>query len=154
MKVSLLYYSKNRTHGKLIEDIISAALKNEEIVKTDLSAKKPLHEIFFELSRFNPDLIISLDGAGFEMRTEMDDPVFTQMPQRMMFLFFDKPYKYNDIMNEWLNLSHYVFVPEDTDIQQFAKAHPNIPNIQKLPTWNEECFHSWFEEYCREMMLK
>lgn len=154
MKVAFIINPKiNKKHEQYIADIENAFPFSTEYKSIDMSVDKPLHEHFHELNSYGANLIVTMDGAGLEMRTEMDEPVLNQMPQRVMHLFFDKPYKYGSELSEFFNLSHYVFLNNGTDLDGFMAEHHNIPNAYLLPDWENGDIKEWLVEMFREMML-
>jgi len=146
--------SRHKKHNKLMNDVKTALESKHEYLLVDMAANKELHLLYRDIIASHANLVITFDMAGFELRTEGNETSLNLLTQRVVHLLFDKPYKYQAELSEWLNLSHFLFVPADTDIDEFVANHSNIPNVMAMPDWNNNSISEWFERISKELMLE
>lgn len=135
-------------------NVMKSALGNSnEYIFVNMDSGKAIHEYYFDIVNAGANLIVSINGAGLELRTETDEPSLNLIRARVMHLCFATD-KCEKLFHEWLNLSHYVFINVENDLEEFCKMHLNLPNVYRLPKWDSENIMQWFEKMSREMMLE
>jgi len=74
----------------------------------EIKDDKPLHEYFFDIRNSNSDLYITIDGAGFNLRTESDKPSYNQIHGRFFHIFSTTSPDFIKLVDETsANLAHF-----------------------------------------------
>lgn len=112
-----------------------------------------------------PDVIITFDGSGFELRTVMDTLSLNNIYARCAHILFHKPSFYSHILDARQNLSMFTYIPYGPDVESLKKEYPEVPNLAAFPEFyykatddnerkiNSESIKTWWEEFKRDAML-
>lgn len=100
----------------------------------DIGDGDALHKQFGRIKSQSPQLIISLDMAGTEMRTESGRLAYNQLPCRMAYFLLQPLDTYScDRLNQPFNFSMFFFTAGQSDAALLAERYPDLPNISHLP---------------------
>lgn len=114
MKTLLIIDSKkHKEDSEEIRSLFEGLKKYSEVLVHDMNSDKMLHEHFFEIKQSGADLFFTVDGAGFELRTESDRLSFNVIPGRFIHLFSGSGEEYSDLLNMRMNFSHFVYFEND-----------------------------------------
>lgn len=119
---------------KALKTIFSTNGSNAQFI--DISIKTPMSELSRQLSSLPADIIITLDLAGFELRTITGECLLNMLPCKVCnILWGDKP-EYNKYLTGKLSLSMLFYDATGTDNQLLAK-YPDMryyyPASQAIP---------------------
>lgn len=154
MKVLFIIHSRNnKKHTSIVDTYKQGMGAGNEYQVLDMACGKALHIIYQELQAARPDLVMTLDCAGFEMKTEMDSISLNKLTCRVAHLLFDAPYKYKNYLQEEFNLSHFFYFAVTSDLAKVQSMYPNLPNYGLLPTLDEHAIAEWFQQTLTEMEL-
>lgn len=155
MKIAIIINSiRYKNHTEKAE-IFKRVLGNKvnELLLIDMNSRLKDYEIFYQLRDYKPDLVITFDLAGFELRTELNDISLNILPCRMAHILFDKSYKYPELKSVLLNISHFVVVLNGEDINLFRQSCRGIRNVMAGSLSDENEINIWFELFCKEAWL-
>lgn len=107
--------------GNLLEGMI-------ELGTVDMAQKLPLHEIYFQISSAMPEFVITLDLAGFELRTEGDGYSYNTIPCRMAHFLLGEPEKYREILAGEFNFSMFFYAAQKS-CAAIQKEYPELLNV-------------------------
>lgn len=120
----------------------------------DYSVSKPPHIKYGEIKTIQPDFLITLDCAGFDMLNENDELSYNTFPFRIAHLLTRGAGYYRQELLYQMNFSTFVYLPEKSSVGDCIKNRPNIAN---WGTWNPEDLSSlnhWLTHFLEEAMLK
>lgn len=108
-KTVVVYNSRNDSGIAKVVDTIRDYMKNysKNISLYDFKDRKLQHEHYFAIGKLNPDLIITIDMAGFEMRTETDKPSYNIMHCRLIHVLLHEREYYGEFADDRLTLSQF-----------------------------------------------
>lgn len=153
MKILIVIDTRKRPEHKKTENIYRDILGTEnEICIVDMASGKPDYVIFNEIAASDSDLVITFDLAGFNLKTELNTISYNTLTCRVAHILSDMNQP-GDRLDEQLNLSHFMYLPDGTDLSEFAAGHKNIPNVSVAPALGEDSIRKWFADAKKEMWL-
>jgi len=154
MKIVILMdtvkYSNHHVYAEKIEKALAAG---NNFFVYNMSSGKPFHEAYRIIEGEKPELIITLDCAGFELKTELNSLSLNCLHCRAIHMLFEKTYKYGDLLDNLFSLSHFMFLPKGSDVSRFKETHNNIAYVGEMPNMIVEALEKWFAEVRIEMEL-
>lgn len=151
-------YSYHKTVVKDFTDVIPGDV-------IDMSSGLALHEIFYEIKKKNPDVIITFDLAGFELRTGSDTLSLNGIYARMAHIIFSKKNVDSSNLRLRQNLSMFTYIPMGVNAETVRAKYPEVPNISNFKEFwykadsiaeheqNRSSVTDWWNEFKRESML-
>lgn len=151
MNITVIYNSKkNHSHPEK-RNILSEAIGEQKFTYVDMAVNKQLHEIYNLIVASNPQLIVTFDFAGFELRTENDSASLFMIPCRGAHFVFDYN-KSSAYFDEEYYLGQYLFVSREYDISKLS-SRVAIPDIEYMPQFDEASLKEWFAGFKKEARL-
>ncbi len=162
MKILYLINTKEHDYHRLLITDFSGVIPGDVI---DMADGCNLGKRYHEIEAADPDVVITFDAAGFELRTGNDTLSMNNISARMAHILFHKSEKYADELKYRQNLSMFTFIPKDEDLKECIKSFPAVPNILKLTEistrpesveehdQNRTNIRTWWELFKKEAML-
>ena len=125
---------KYKYHKRLVADIEEAIVTynpDATVKQYNLVASVPGHEHYAHIASVKPDVMITLDFAGFDIKTSGDTLGYNGFSFRVVNILFQKLYKYSDEMKLRQNMSMITCIPHEAEISDVLKDG-NIPNVLRL----------------------
>ena len=126
--MKLLYLINSRQfnyHKDIIRDF-TAVIPGDII---DMGDGTNLGERYREIAGYAPDVVITLDLAGFELRTGNDTLSLNNIYGKMAHILFHKTNFYGACLKARQNLSMFTYIPEGEDVKACMERYREIPNI-------------------------
>ena len=162
MKLVYLINTKEyKYHKNMIEDF-SSVIPGDILDMSDGTAKGSRYE---EIRALDPDIVITFDLSGFELRTVSDTLSLNSIYARMAHILFHSTDHYGNLLKARQNLSMFTYVPENEDINACRSRYNEVPNIERFPKIdykadleeeheaNRRNIRSWWEEFRKEAMI-
>ncbi len=90
---------------------------------------KALYELFYEIQDVNADLIVTLDCAGFELRTEGDGLSLNILPSRMIHILCGRKEMFREELSLRQNFSMFLCSMAG---ESFGEHIPNVCDFPKV----------------------
>lgn len=106
---------------------------------TDIINMEPqifLFTYFQSMQKYQPDFLVSLDMAGFEMLTEAEEASYNRIPCRMAHLILSGYDNYRNVLEHMINFSMYFYTNTKLMEQQLRKDFPHIEHVNYLEQLN------------------
>lgn len=157
----LINSEKYNYHKELIKDFL-IVIPGEII---DMGDGKDYGERFREIDSIHPDIIITYDLAGFELRTGSDTLSLNNIYARMAHILFHKTNYYGGNLRLRQNLSMFTYIPCEENISECRSLYPEIPNICEFVSimykadndtdhkYNQSNIREWWETFKKDAML-
>lgn len=134
MRTGIVINTKKYTyHSYLAALFETAASAHGEVKVFDMAETKPLHEKYYALAESGCNLLLTLDCAGFELRTENDTLSYNNFGCRMAHILLRSMQEYREELRQQMNFSMFVFSVKEEDVRSIKDRYPNIPNIELFP---------------------
>lgn len=127
MKITIIYDSISYTYHQNIMNTITAFFSSSNIncSTIDISTFRYDHEAFAAIRSFAPDVLITLDLAGFRFRSQGDGCALNLLYSKNLNLIWgDKP-EYEKWLSETLSLSMQFYDASGTD-HNLSLKYPNL----------------------------
>lgn len=127
------YPEHKKMSGKIKEMVQSGELLEgvTEMQVVDMAQAGPLYEKYFQICSYTPTFVITLDLAGFELRTEGDGYSYNTIPCRMAHFLFEAAEMYREILAGEFNFSMFFYAyPQSSKMIQ--KEYPELLNVCEL----------------------
>lgn len=120
---SVIIFNSKKPHSgvseaKYVSKVISQLC---DVTLVDMASSKPLHEYFFELQNYHADLYITIELAGFELKTEADKSSFNIIHGRFFHIIKNEEAQYPELLEVKNNLAHFI-CQTDEDKISFSNA--------------------------------
>lgn len=136
MKILLIIDSKNyKYHNDIFIDFENALVNffedkgDNSLEVIDVGIDEEEHVIFNYIKGLAPDFVITVDFAGFNMRTTGDSLSYNGIPCRMAHYLIRSREAYLSLLNYRQNFSMYTYIQESDDINEWKNKYPGITNI-------------------------
>lgn len=136
MKILLIIDTKlNSYHSEVYADFENALVNyfedkgDNSLEVIDIGIDMAEHEMFDYILKASPDLIITIDFAGFNMKTTGGAISYNCIPCRMAHVLLRKRESYSDYLTYSQNFSMFTYIPRDEDINLWTEKYPWITNI-------------------------
>lgn len=87
---------------------------------------------FRSILNHKPDLLVTLDLAGFTLKTDAEETSLNRIPCRMAHLMFHSYRGYEEVLKHTINFSMYFFTGLKDTALQMEKDFPHIEHISLL----------------------
>ncbi len=137
------------------EFIAGAIMAESEVL--DMANGRERHENYFYLKSLAPSAVITLELAGFDMKTTGDIIAYNTFTCPMAHVVFDKAYKYADRLSCRQNLSMFTYFNQnesDAEVKKYGQSIPNTCYYADDTFDSKAKTAAWFEEFCEESMVK
>lgn len=105
----IIYNSKSNKNSHYIAEHIRKLICNKcSVSMIDMAPCKPLHEYFFEIKNHHAKLHITIELAGFELKTEADKPSYNIISGRFFHIITKEETSYSELSDIKNNLSHFI----------------------------------------------
>lgn len=84
---------------------------------------------FRSIMDYKPDFLVTLNLAGFTMKTDGQETSLNRIPCRMAHLMFDSYRDFQDVLNHTINFSMYFFTNEQKTALALERDFPHIEHI-------------------------
>jgi hypothetical protein len=133
MKIVFVINSKKYFYHKdMLRQFLISAEKYGTCRIIDLSVGTAFHMIYDEIEQSGCDLLISLDLAGFEFRTETNTLSYNNLGCRMAHVLFRGMHEYREELRQQMNFSMFLFSMREEDVAVMNDRYPNIPNVERI----------------------
>lgn len=133
VNIVLVINTKKYPYHRNMSDIFSEAAGRYGICQIfDLSVGTALHMIYDEIEQSGCGLLISLDLAGFEFRTETNTLSYNNLGCRMAHVLFRGMHEYREELRQQMNFSMFLFSMREEDVAVMNDRYPNIPNVERI----------------------
>lgn len=131
IKVEIVMNTKLHKEHKPICDLFVKAFQNRnyEVKVIDLEMELLPYEKADLIREGNPQLLVTFDMAGFEMRSTLDRASYSIMPYRMAHVLLNEYEDYEKWLGETMNFSMFFYGAAKT-VEQIHKKHPEIDHVQ------------------------
>ncbi|MBO4266074.1 MAG: hypothetical protein J5910_02690 [Lachnospiraceae bacterium] len=161
-RILYLINSKEYNYHKRMAEDFCAIIPGNIL---DMSDGKAPAERYYEIEEMHPEVIITFDLAGYELRTGNDTLSLNNIYARYAHILFHRSERYGNDLKCRQNLSMFTFVTEGEDINAFRERFPEIPNVCEFVDVsykadneyeradNRNKIRSWWEGFKEEAML-
>lgn len=161
-KTLYLINTKEYPYHKNIVSDFTKVIPGEVI---DMSQGSPLHEIYYEIEKKSPNVVITFDLAGFELRTGSDTLSLNGLYARMAHIIFSKKNVNSSNLKLRQNLSMFTYIPEGIGVDEVKRTCPEVPNISNFVQFiyradnvdehemNQNSIRRWWDDFKRDAML-
>ncbi len=139
MNRALVVYDSNKNK----EDcILSEKIQKEfamlgwETKGLDFTADVPDYTCFRTMADYNPNLLVTLNLAGFSLKTDAEEASLNRIPCRMAHLMkhpYENYAKHNNVLSRTINFSMYFLTEKEETALQMQKQFPDIEHIIYMP---------------------
>lgn len=162
MKILYLIDEKKYSYHKYLVKLFLPIIPGEVY---DMSGLDALYEKFNYIRDYSPNVIISFDLAGFELRTVDNTLSLNGIYCRQANILFQKATVYGQDLMHRQNLSMYTYVCAKDDSDKLKETYREVPNIYRMPEiWykpsnniqeetNKENIKKWWDEFKKEARL-
>lgn len=153
-------YSYHNTIAKLIMD--SLANSAYAISTLDINSTQYPHQCLAKLNSMTPDILITLDLAGFHFRTQSGENALNMLYTKNLNLVWGNRPEYADYLNKKVSLSMLFYDATGKDYQLsllfpnvlYYKAHPDYLITQECNSATDSAnFLAIWEDFLRETLL-
>lgn len=166
MRTGIVINTKKYKYHSYMADLLeTAASEYGEVQVFDMAQGKPLHEKYYALAESGCELLLTLDCAGFELRTENDTLSYNNFGCRMAHILLRSIQEYREELRQQMNFSMFVFSMKEGDVRSIREGYPNIPNMEPFPQMdykekneetekiNKRVITEWFSHLLEEAEL-
>lgn len=118
-------------------------------------------DIVGEIKALRPDLLITIDLAGFEQCTLTDNISYNLLDCKQLHLLLHENLPNEPYLKGQLSIAMFFYCAGDAYYNELIRKYPNMPYLKKLPDWqdktdgqaqerNAETLHEAFREVLRE----
>ena len=116
-----------------------------------LSAPKKKKDIISEVKALHPDLLITVDLAGFEQCTLTDNISYNLLDCKQLHLLFHENLPNEQYLNKQLSIAMFFYCMGNTYYEYLRKQYPNLPYLKILSDQHSEtALFAAFQETLRE----
>lgn len=123
----------------------------------DLGNGRESHENYFYLKSLFPDVVITLNLAGFGMKTTGDVLAYNTFTCPMAHILTDAADKFTEELCMRQNLSMFTYFCDDEkegSLEQYIESIPNMRRYDKRIFENNELIAEWLDAFLADCMLK
>lgn len=139
MKILLIIDTKTyKYHNEVFVDFETALVnyfgdsEDDSLEVVDVGIDEAEHVIFNYIKESEPDLMITLDFAGFNMLTTGNAISFNSIPCRMAHVLFKGKDSYSNYLKYRQNFSMFTYFPEGENIDTLKGRYNWITNIGQI----------------------
>lgn len=96
----------------------------------DISANRPDHIYFHSIRDFSPDLLVTLDLAGFRFANEYNEPSYNGLGCIMAHIAIAPLTSFEAYLSHLLSFSMFFFTSSDKEAISVAERFPQLPNLR------------------------
>lgn len=114
-------------YHKNIATMITSALSSlsHSVQSVDITSTQYPHQCLAELTSMNPDILITLDLAGFHFRTQSGENALNMLYTKNLNLVWGNRPEYADFLNKKVSLSMLFYDATGRDYQ-LSTYYPNV----------------------------
>ncbi len=162
MRILYLIDSKKNYHKRILPQFLE--ITGGEVI--DMADPIPLSDMYFRIEEYRPDVVITFDLAGFELRTSSDTLSLNNIYARMAHILFGSSGNYGADIKARQNLSMFTYIPDGEDCSEFLRRNPLIANVACFKAFdrnaesdeekekNISSIRAWWSEFKTEAMLE
>lgn len=104
----------------------------------EIKDKKPSHEYFFAIIRSCPDLVFTLNFAGFEMSTETGEIAYINLPCRNIHLILkEREWDFKRYFLRKLSIAMFFYCQDHEIYDKLQDQYPDIPYLKLMENWDD-----------------
>lgn len=158
-------YPEHQARLKGLKELLTE--EGNETFLVDMSDKESHFEQYRKIKSFGAEIILTMDLAGFELRTETGSITLNQLPCLMFHLLFHPVEDYGKVLQEPFNFSMFFYAAADGDRMRLEQNYPNIENALCMPEkllqscnpgvpkqGQRAAWLMFYEAICNEMILQ
>ena len=110
-------------------------------------------DIVGEIRALHPDLLITVDLAGFEQCTLTDNISYNLLDCKQLHLLLHENLPNEPHLKGQLSIAMFFYCAGDAYYDELIRKYPNMPYLKKLPDWQDktaETLYEAFQEVLRE----
>ena len=89
-------------------------------------------EIYYGLRRLNPELLITVNLAGFELTTLCDGILYNLLDCKSLHLLTERNLNNEKLLTKQLSISMFFFCWGESFYEYLSAAYPNIPFLRSV----------------------
>ena len=123
----ILTNTQNYDYHTPIASHIQSYLKSRShnVTILDIDSEKYDHQCFAQVKDANPDVVITLDLAGFRFRTQSGEIALNQLYSKNLNLIWGNKPEYSSYLNKKISLSMLFYDVAGTDCH-LSDSYPNV----------------------------
>lgn len=131
MKIAIVVNNqKYPYHQNIICLLRKCSLGKENTTEViDMSEKIPLHEKYYKIIESGCNFLISLDCAGFELRTELETLSYNNLGCRVAHLILQNINEFTEELGQQMNFSMFLFGNGKEQAEAIKERHADIVNV-------------------------
>lgn len=145
LKSVILYRSDKSKSGEGISGRAAAEQlrkKAEEhgicAVIMEIDERKPGHGYYFAIVESDPDLVFTIDFAGFSMSTETGDVAYINLRCRNIHLILeDREQDYERYLSRKLSIAMFFYCRDHGICEKLQNRYPDIPYLKAVKNWDD-----------------
>ena len=112
-------------------------LEQEGNIETSCLAcsSKKQRDITSAVKSLHPELLITVDLAGFEQRTLTDNISYNLLDCKQLHLLFHENLPNEKYLSKQLSIAMFFYCAGDTYYEYLCKLYPHVPYLRELPGW-------------------
>lgn len=162
MKVVYIINSKKYAYHKQVLNDLMQICSGEVY---DMSDGCEHNVRYNQIAECRADVIITLDAAGFELRTGNDTLSLNSLYCRCAHILFGKIDSYGSDIKARQNLSMFTYISTRNNLEEVSKQLREVPNIEYFCEYeykssdenrlreNRENLSKWWEAFCKSAMV-
>lgn len=128
---------------------INSNLNDRHTVST-LDIHTSNHECLQKIYKLTPDILITLDLAGFHFRTQAGEMALNMLPTKNINLIWGHKPEYAEFLSKKLSLSMLFYDVSGTDYQ-LPRHYPNM--LYYKATYTLDTFEELWTDFTKEVLL-
>lgn len=127
LHIFILTNIKNYAYHTPIASQIQSYLesRSHNVTILDIDSEKYDHQCFAKVKENNPDVVITLDLAGFRFRTQSGEIALNQLYSKNLNLTWGNKPEYGTYLNKKISLSQLFYDVAGTDCH-LSDSYPNV----------------------------
>ncbi len=102
-----------------------------------IDEKRPGHEYYFSIIQSCPDLVFTLDFAGFEMSTETGEIALINLPCRNIHVILkEREQDFRKYLPRKLSIAMFFYCHEHEIFNRLQVQYPDIPYLKLVKDWD------------------
>lgn len=151
-KIIILTESAKYSYHTTASRQIQSTLKSDGHTATilDISFCMPDHKYLHKINELQPDVLITLDLAGFQFRTQAGEIALNMLPTKNLNLIWGNKPEYTPLLNKKLSLSMLFYDVSGTD-SRLTELYPNL--LYYRFSESIDSFLQIWADFIREVLL-
>ncbi len=141
MLKSIIIYDSKETAAGMGEIVLfkKTLLEHDiQVEMLEIHGESPNHEYYFEILRQDPDMVFTVNFAGFAMRTDTGEAAFINLTCRSAHLILnDNDKEFEQYLSGKLSIAMSFYCRNDNIYDKLFAKYQDIPELKKVSEWKE-----------------